>query len=308
MNLRTRDLFGYSDAYIKIKLGKQIISDRAHYMPNQFNPVFGKRYQISGIIPRDTILKISVYDRDTLLKDDLIGMTKIDIEDRLRSKYGASCGLLKEYDSTGYNAWRHSQLPSEILTSLCNEHEINLPKYFQSHVELAGIEFKDTSKITKDENHKERMALTALNNFDKIPGFFNFVPEHVETRALFRKDRQGVEQGKLMMWIEIFDPKKTIPEPVDITPIPPRLYELRVIIWNAKDVILSEKNIFGAKMSDIYVKGWLESVDDAQFTDVHFRSLNGEGNFNWRMIFHLKFSIAEDMVNLSLFKIFLKQN
>lgn len=35
---------------------------------------------------------------------------------------------------------------------------------------------------------------------------------------------------------------------------------------------------------------------EAQYTDVHYRSLNGEANFNWRMIFPLKFSIAEDMM------------
>lgn len=225
-------------------------------MPNQFNPIFGKRYQISGVIPKDTVLKISVYDRDTFLKDDLIGKTQIDIEDRLRTKYEACCGLPREYNSRGYNTWRNSQLPSEILTRVCSDHDLTLPQYFPHHIELAGIQFKDTSKVTNDENLKERMALSVLNNFHKIPGIgFNFVPEHVETRPLYRKDRLGVEQGKLMMWIELFDPRKTVPEPVDITPVPPRAYELRVIIWNAKDVVLSESNIFGARMSDIYVKG-----------------------------------------------------
>lgn len=249
-------MFGESDAYIKIKFGTQVITDRAHYIPNQSNPIFGRRYQVSGIIPQETILKISIYDRDSLKKDDLIGKTMIDIEDRIRSKYGASCGLQKEYTSSGYNTWRNSQLPSEILTRVCNDLELNLPQFFPTHVQLAGIEFKDTSKITKDENKKERLALSVLNNFDKIPGVgFKFITEHVETRSLYRKDRQGIEQGKLLMWVEIFDPKKAVPAGVDITPIRPRLYELRVTIWNAKDVELNEKNIFGSKMSDIYVKG-----------------------------------------------------
>lgn len=47
---------------------------------------------------RDTELKISVYDYDECrLCDDLIGSTVIDIENRLRSKYRARCGLAKEY-------------------------------------------------------------------------------------------------------------------------------------------------------------------------------------------------------------------
>lgn len=256
VNLRTRDLYNYSDAFIKIQFGNQKISDRAHYVANQCNPIFGKRYQISGTIPKDTILKISVYDRDTFGPDDLIGKTQIDVEDRLRSKYGAYCGLPMEYNSSGYNMWRNSQLPSEILAKICSDCELNSPQYFPDHVQLAGIDFKDACEITTDSNTKERMALSVLNNFNQIDGFgYKFVPEHVETRSIYKKNQPGVEQGKLLMWVEIFDPRKTIPEPIDITPIPPRLYELRVIVWNARDVLLDEKNIFATKMSDIYVKG-----------------------------------------------------
>lgn len=256
INLRTRDLYGYSDAFIKVEFGDEVISDRAHYVPNQFSPVFGKRFQLPGVIPQSTLLKVSVYDRDTLSYNDLIGTTVIDLEDRVRSKHLANCGLSNEYSSRGYNAWRNSRLPSEILSDACNELELSLPQYFPDHVHLAGFTFSDASQITTDENMKERLALTVLNSFDKIPAIgYSMVPEHVETRSLYREDRPGVEQGKLQMWVEIFDPKKTIPEPVDITPTPARLFELRAIIWNSKKVILDDRNIFGSQMSDIYVKG-----------------------------------------------------
>lgn len=256
LNLRSQDAQSHSDAFIKIEYGGQALSDRAHYVPNQFSPIFGKRYQLNGIIPKSTELKISIYDRDTLSNDDLIGKTKIDVENRLRSKYKAFCGLQKEYVSKGYNVWRNTELPSNILEDICNENDLALPQYFPDRVLIGGMEFTDSSKISKDDNVKERLALTVLNNFDKIPGIgYKFVPEHVETRSLYRKDRPGIEQGKLLMWIEIFDPKKSIPEPVDITPIPPRRYELRVIIWNTKDVVLDENNLFGKNMSDIYLKG-----------------------------------------------------
>lgn len=258
INLRLRDAQSHSDAFIKIEYGNQTLSDRAHYVPNQFSPIFGKRYQLNGIIPKSTELKVSIYDRDTLSKDDLIGKTKIDVENRLRSKYKAFCGIQKEYDSKGYNAWRNSELPSAILEVICNENNLELPEYFPDRVLIAGMEFRDSSKISKDENVKEKLALTVLNNFEKIQGIgYKLIPEHVESRSLYRKDRPGIEQGKLLMWVEIFDPKKSIPEPVDITPIPPRRYELRVIIWNTKDVILDENNIFGKNMSDIYLKGWV---------------------------------------------------
>ena len=48
-------------------------------------------------------------------------------------------------------------------------------------------------------------------------------------------------------------------------------YQLRIVIWNTKDVILEEESITGEKMSDIYVKGWIQGIDEQQETDVHYR-------------------------------------
>lgn len=39
-------------------------------------------------------------------------------------------------------------------------------------------------------------------------------------------------------------------------------------------------------------------MEEAQHTDTHYRSLTGEGNFNWRMIFPLLYSQSEDVVRL----------
>lgn len=256
LNLRSKDVFGYSDAFIKIEFGSKVISDRAHYVQNQYNPIFGKRFQVTGCIPKDRLLKISVYDQDSNTKSDLIGCTVIDLEDRMRSKYLAACGLPEEYSSSGYNAWRNNVQPSVILENICHDMGLSSPLYTSDRVCIADINFMDNSRISKDENIKEKLALSALNGFNKVPSIgFPFVPEHVETRSLYRNDRPGVEQGKVQMWVDIFDPKKTVPAPIDITPIPARPYELRIIIWNSLDVILDEKNLFGTSMSDIYVKG-----------------------------------------------------
>lgn len=116
----------------------------------------------------------------------------IDLEDRVRTKYGAMCGLPLEYSSSGYNQWRNSLLPSEILNNLCQE--FNMEAVFESQsVRIAGMKFEDTKK--NGEDPRERLALIALNNFYKIEGIgHKFVPEHVETRSLYREDRPGVEQ------------------------------------------------------------------------------------------------------------------
>lgn len=81
-------------------------------------------------------------------------------------------------------------------------------------------------------------------------------------------------------------------------------------------------------MSDIYVKGYLYSFlltftskfdiyclfnvlvklstswmpgmeEDKQKTDVHYRSLDGDGNFNWRFVFDFDFLPAEQLCLVS---------
>lgn len=44
---------------------------------------------------------------------------------------------------------------------------------------------------------------------------------------------------------------------------------------------------------------WLKGPDDAQSTDVHYRSLTGEGNFNWRFIFPFEYLAAEEKIVMS---------
>ncbi|CAB1343233.1 unnamed protein product [Coregonus sp. 'balchen'] len=79
------------------------------------------------------------------------------------------------------------------------------------------------------------------------------------------------------------------------------LFELRVIIWNTDDVVLEDDAFMtGEKMSDIYVRGWLKGQqEDKQDTDVHYHSLTGEGNFNWRFVFPFDYLMAEEKIVIS---------
>lgn len=127
------------------------------------------------------------------------------------------------------------------------------------------------------------------------------IPEHIETRSLYNPDNPEMEYGKLEMWIDMFpiEANSVLPSPVNIAIREPLKYQLRVIIKNTAKVLLDDLNpLTGERASDIYVRGFLcnEQLCTAQKTDVHYRSLNGEGNFNWRFVFDFEYLPAENLI------------
>ena len=93
MDLQPQDPGGKSDPYLKVKIGKKEISDKENYIPNQLSPLFGKMFELPATLPLDHTLTVTVMDWDRLSADDLIGQTRIDIENRFLSQYRPICGL-----------------------------------------------------------------------------------------------------------------------------------------------------------------------------------------------------------------------
>lgn len=103
--------------------------------------------------------------------------------------------FLYNYCSSGYNRWRNTALPTDILKELCQKHDIDQPHYSDNFIDIDGVRLTDTTKLSKNEDIKQRLALTALKNLDQLPSFgYKLVPEHVETRSLYRDDVPGIEQ------------------------------------------------------------------------------------------------------------------
>ncbi|XP_043922113.1 otoferlin-like [Protopterus annectens] len=311
MNLHPADPDGKADPYIFIRLGEQEISDNENYVSKQLNPVFGKCYQLTATFPLESVLTVSVYDWDLLSTDDLIGETKIDLENRYYSRHRATCGLALKYNASGYNAWRDAIKPTQILAKLTREMKIPPPEYFPkiqkvkvgsdcyfNTPEQANYWRQLTSAFDFDEKQiNEELALVVLHQWDDISGSgCKLVPEHVETRPLFNQEKPGVTQGYLQMWVDMFPTDIHPPgDPVDISPRKPERFELRVIILNTEDVILDDVNqITGMQSCDIYVTGCLQGLEnDKQRTDVHYYSMTGEGKFNWRFLFRFDYLTAE---------------
>ncbi|KAJ8383948.1 hypothetical protein AAFF_G00213170 [Aldrovandia affinis] len=305
-NLHPADADGKSDPYIVLKLGKTEIKDRDNYIPKQLNPTFGRSFEIQATFPNESLLTVVIYDHDTIGSDDLIGETRIDLENRFYSRHRASCGLPSEYAIEGYNAWRDSIRPSELLVNLCKDHHVDGPHFQPGRITVGDKVFTGKTVFVDEEQvveSYEHLALKILHRWAEIPGGgCKLVPEHIETRTLYHKEKPGMDQGQLQMWVDMFPMDMPHPgPPVDISPRKPKGYELRIIIWNTEDVILEDTNfITGQQSSDIYIKGWLKGLeDDRQETDVHYNSLTGEGNFNWRFVFPFNYMPAEKVVVVS---------
>ncbi|XP_002756458.3 myoferlin isoform X2 [Callithrix jacchus] len=298
LELQPQDNNGLCDPYIKITLGRKVIEDRDHYIPNTLNPVFGRMYELSCYLPQEKDLKISVYDYDTFTRDEKVGETIIDLENRFLSRFGSHCGIPEQYCTSGVNTWRDQLRPTQLLQNVARFKGFLSPILSEdgSRIRYGGRDYSldefEANKILHQHlgAPEERLALHILRTQ-------GLVPEHVETRTLHSTFQPNISQGKLQMWVDVF-PKSLGPPgpPFNITPRKAKKYYLRVIIWNTKDVILDEKSITGEEMSDIYVKGWIPgNEENKQKTDVHYRSLDGEGNFNWRFVFPFDYLPAEQL-------------
>ncbi|XP_074477187.1 myoferlin-like isoform X4 [Sebastes fasciatus] len=302
IDLQPKDNNGRCDPYIKMSLGKNTIDDRDNYAPNTTSPVFGRMFEMTCFLPQDKDLKISIYDYDLLSRDEKVGETVIDLENRFLSRYNSYCGLPQSYCISGINRWRDQLKPSQVLENLARLKGLSKPRTEDNGTSLTfnSKEYTLAEFETNKEIHehlgpaRERLCLHVLRKQ-------GLVPEHVETRTLYSSFQPNLSQGRLQMWVDVFPKSIGLPgPPFDITPRKPKKYFLRAVIWNTTDVTLDEASITGEHMSDIYVKGWMPGMEeDKQKTDVHYRSLDGDGNFNWRFVFDFEYLPAEQLCLVS---------
>uniref|UniRef100_A0A8C0FQW1 C2 domain-containing protein n=1 Tax=Bubo bubo TaxID=30461 RepID=A0A8C0FQW1_BUBBB len=290
-NLSPADPNGKADPYVVVTVGQEQKDTKERYIPKQLNPVFGEVVELTVSFPMESELTVAIFDHDLVGSDDLIGETKIDLENRFYSKHRANCGVASQYDvqgvsQNGYNMWRDAFKPTQVLDSLCKKNSLPAAEYRWEEVKVDNKIFKVPPEAFPevDDEHK---ALYVLQHWEEMPGYgYKLVPEHVEIRSLYNPENPGLVQVR----------RVSLPKHVSHSPLrPSHSYELRVIIWNTDDVILDDVNpITGEPSSDIYVKSWIKGLDhEKQETDVHFNSLTGEGNFNWRFVFRFNYLPTE---------------
>jgi hypothetical protein len=195
-------------------------------VPNTLSPDFFKFFEMDAELPQDWKLTINVWSKNDGGSDSLIGTTIIDLEDRYIGEY-RSREMLK-------------------LKSL--------EKYY---TEILGK--KD------DENNTEAIDFNEVkSNLNAIAKKVDELKElqvPVEYRPL-RHPSKKTAQGMIEMFVEILPMNRAkYIKPAKIEPPPPENYELRLVIWETKNVFLERK-----KTVDIFIKvsfdpeGWLSKV------------------------------------------------
>ena len=93
----------------------------------------------------------------------------------------------------------------------------------------------------------------------------------------------------LECWLELLDPKEAGNTPrIDISPPPKIEFELRVIIWETRNVPYNDET---TQANDLYVKGIHGRT--TLVTDTHWRC-RAKGSFNWRMKFPITLPMDPD--------------
>ena len=88
-----KDIGGSSDPYLIAAIGDAQKNTKDTPIYGNLNPLFGHMFELPATLPHDHTLTITVMDWDKFTSDDLIGSTKIDVENRFYSQHRAGCGL-----------------------------------------------------------------------------------------------------------------------------------------------------------------------------------------------------------------------
>lgn len=62
--------------------------------------------------------------------------------------------IFQYFFSHGYNIWRPSELPSEILRSICEKHDLGEPIISNNKIKLGKQIFEDHSTLSTGKNYK----------------------------------------------------------------------------------------------------------------------------------------------------------
>lgn len=114
----------------------------------------------------------------------------------------------------------------------------------------------------------------------------------IEKRILKHPDFED-GQGWITLWLEIFENRIDAAKKWDVSPPPKIDLELRMIVWETENIPLGDVE----GVSDQYVLCYVDH-DNKQSTDMHYRSQEGKGSFNWRIVLPLTAPRENTIMNI----------
>ncbi|KAJ3432654.1 c2 calcium-dependent membrane targeting [Anaeramoeba flamelloides] len=154
------------------------------------------------------------------------------------------------------------------------------------------IQVWDWDRVSSDDLIGE--TVIDLENRWFCEDWKNMKPKPVEYRTLWAPTSSN-PQGKVEMWLEILTEEQAARTPqTPLEPPKPDQFEIRAIVWNTKDVVFKDKN-----MSDIFVTCQMNE-GKKQSSDIHWRSKDGKGAFNWRYKFPIELPARVARLKLQL--------
>jgi hypothetical protein len=119
-------------------------------------------------------------------------------------------------------------------------------------------------------------------------------------RRQLANPRSRASYGNIKCWVDMMtkDDARSVPM-VDISLPPVQKFELRLIVWDAKDVVIKDTL---TDQNDLRLTCKLKLQDwQEQETDTHWRAKFGKGSWNWRCVFPVELPIdVKTQLSLSL--------
>ena len=246
-NLRPADSSGTSDPYVIVKLGDQTKGSRDTHLSGVVNAEFYSSFLLGADLPGCSKLRVEVWDHDLFSSDDLIGATEIDLEERAFSPDWRAFGHRTPVESRPLYG-PLSRQPQGMLNMFI---DIVGANKLGGEVEGEG----GGSGVKTDVKTAKPIQAAAVASGGSLDSTAQ------PTAAV----------AACPYW--------------DVSPPPAQDWELRLVVWDTKDVVCQDLNTLD-NMNDLYVIA--QYADGAkQETDTHWRSKGGKAHFNWRMLFPL---------------------
>jgi len=180
-----------------------------------------------------------------------------------------------------------------------DSHSCGIYKMYEFHSEFPGcgklkIQMWDYDRVFGDDFIGE--TLVDLEDRFFSPEWQSIKNKPIEYRQLYHKSTK-VSQGIVKCWIEII-PSETIDKYTlwKVMPRPPSEFEVRLVIWETKDVEMKDWE----GTSDIYCRAYFDSNNKNKRTDIHYRSMDGKGSFNYRLLFNIKYPSNNHYLSLQI--------